>query len=296
MLSHLHDNPEYAYEYFCQHKDKRDSFISACQKVFNVQQGPGSITFEWNVSGETGTATTRWEMLESETASTVAPGPKKRRKTAELPAEQNPFLYSSITFDGSQTGLADLARKAQLIGSQETILALKVFLVNLRRDSNDEARFEQQVRELCFLSGVSSTPLSTKLRHLKETIEFHEMKGTLSKCLQRFYLADLAGAYLKEQANSIAKSASATKFVRGIVPYFVDTLFPETANFALAYATSTEGDIRKKAVKKFMNWKSIGGLWLQFSLRFGAGVLLILPDNLTDARLVPFTLAHNSAV
>ncbi|KAK5220802.1 hypothetical protein LTR47_011151, partial [Exophiala xenobiotica] len=197
-------------------------------------------------------------MLESETPSTVAPGPKKRRKTAELPAEQNPFLYSSITFDGSQTGLADLARKVQLIGSQETILALRVFLVNLRRDSNDEARFARQVRERCFLSGVSSTPLSTKLRHLKETIEFHEMKGTLSKCLQRFYLADLAGAYLKEQANSIAKSASATKFVRGIVPYFVDTLFPETANFALADATSTEGDIRKKAVKKFMNWKSIG--------------------------------------
>jgi hypothetical protein len=229
-------------------------------------------------------------MLESETPSTVAPRPKKRRKRAEPPAEQSPFLCSTITLDGSQTGLAGLARKAQLIGSQETILALRIILVNLRRESKDEVRLAGQVRGRCFLSGVSSTPLSRKLRDLKETIEFHGMKGTLSKCLQRFYLADLAGEYLKEQANSIAKSASATKFVRGIVPYFVDTLFPETANSALADATSTEEGIRDKAVKRFMNWKSIGGVWLQFCLRFGAGVLLILPDNLTDARLVPFTL------
>ncbi|KAK5400813.1 hypothetical protein LTR06_011234 [Exophiala xenobiotica] len=96
-----------------------------------------------NTPKETGSATTRGELLESETQSTVAPRPKKRRNRAELPAEQNPFLCSTITLDGSQTGLAGLARKAQLIGSQGTILALRIFLVNLRCDSNGDARLAQ---------------------------------------------------------------------------------------------------------------------------------------------------------
>ena len=239
-------------------------------------------------------------MNESEELSAAAPRPNKRRKGAELLAEQNPTSHSTIAVDGSQTRLAGLASEARMIGSHETILALRIFLEKLRHDSDDEGQLGRQVREPCFLGRVSSTRLPRKLHNLKEMIEFHEMKGTLPKCLRRFYLADLAEEYWKAQAKSIAKLASPTrrparKFVRNIVPHFVDSLFPDTINFAKADATSKEKDIRKKAVQKFMNWKRTGGVWLQFSLRFGAGVLLILPDDLGDERLVSHCLhtAHD---
>jgi hypothetical protein len=39
---------------------------------------------------------------------------------------------------------------------------------------------------------------------------------------------------------------------------------------------------------------SAGGVWLQFSLRFGSGVLFILPDDLSDEKKVSLTLPYST--
>jgi hypothetical protein len=80
------------------------------------------------------------------------------------------------------------------------------------------------------------------------------------------------------------KGRHAKKFVKGVVPQFVNRHFPETANFTKDSATAEQKKARERNVRKFNNWRNLGALWLRFSTRFGSGALFLLPDDLTDEK------------
>jgi hypothetical protein len=200
----------------------------------------------------------------------------------------------------SQACLDGLALKARKTGDDESIVTLKFVFAKLREGSLDDSQSDVPLSNH---PGTGDTPtMSQKLQHLKKGIELHKT-GPASKCLRRFYLAMLVDEYFKAQADAETKAAflaalsSSSKkgtiieeaasrpgprLASRVLARFIDQLFPETVSFTRDDATQQERKIRKQMVSKFQKWKMLGKAWEKLMARFGAGTLLILPDDLSD--------------
>jgi len=72
----------------------------------------------------------------------------------------------------------------------------------------------------------------------------------------------------------------------GIQNSFVDLLFPETVTTCRSLTTEDKAKQelqRKAAVQKIQNWWKCGKPW---SKRFGKGILLMLPKDISDVKSV----------
>jgi hypothetical protein len=119
----------------------------------------------------------------------------------------------------------------------------------------------------------------------------------------KFYLAMLVDEYFKAQADAKTKAAfiailliviqkgtsieeaasrPGPRLASRVLARFIDQLFPETVSFTRDDATQQERKIRKQMISKFQKWKKLGKVWGKLMARFGAGTLLIMPDNLSD--------------
>jgi len=92
----------------------------------------------------------------------------------------------------------------------------------------------------------------------RKTIEFHKTNDILSKYLKQFYLAKLTDQYFRAQDHTKEKIVSekgrhAKKFVKKIIPQFVNRLFPKTANFTKDSATAEQKKARERNIRKFNN-------------------------------------------
>ena len=208
--------------------------------------------------------------------------------------EDDPSILQVST---SQERLNNLVCKARKIGDYESIVTLKYILAELRGTSFGNS---QSGVPLSNDPGTDHVPtLSRKLQNLKKGIELHK-----NGPMRRFYLATLADEYFKAQADAEKKANYLTavsgpqprrrnvireatgrpgkRLASGVLAQFLDHLFPGTVGLTSGATSEPERKLRMKLVKKFDGWKKVGKKWTMLMLRFGAGTLLILPNDLSD--------------
>jgi hypothetical protein len=101
----------------------------------------------------------------------------------------------------------------------------------------------------------------------------HElMENNIGK---RVRLAELFNAYtVEEQAAGVSQGS--------LINNFIDLLFPQTMNTTGQRASQSQREARKAAEKIFKRWIRLGERCAALIGRFGLGILVILPEDITD--------------
>jgi hypothetical protein len=95
------------------------------------------------------------------------------------------------------------------------------------------------------------------------------------KIRKRALLAELFSTYkAREQTANIPQGS--------LINDFVDLLFPETINNPSQRALQRQRKARKEAKMTFKSWIQLGEPWAALIDRFGLGILVLIPKDLTD--------------
>jgi hypothetical protein len=141
-------------------------------------------------------------------------------------------------------------------------------------------------------SGVtvlSATPPDARIKELGSSIardeeeqEQFQTAASVSQLRKRVHLSELIGRYIKETKARGDESRSIKRKLVGrpsVHDRFVDILFPETVEWK---NKDMQNNPREKAKTTFKYWIQLGEPLAKMAQRFGVGILLRLPTNLTD--------------
>jgi hypothetical protein len=144
------------------------------------------------------------------------------------------------------------------------------------------------------LSTISSDLRLTQLRYLiKNWVSLERsLKATqvVVRVSKRVHLVELVSKFMEERE---ARKSMTKRKRGGPSPNerFTDLLFPETIGYKQAHKPKTrransneKGDNpRERAKRTFEYWIRLGLPLMRMAQRFGIGILLLLPEDLTDA-------------
>lgn len=167
---------------------------------------------------------------------------------------------------------------------------------------------------------LSPPSLTSKFRHLKRFLEVTDAGEHLSKLRKRVTLARFYDRYMNAMANSrnflslVQKEKLPTNILAGarsderVLLYdlpvkrrgrptnlvhqrIIDLMFSNTilgsenVNTEEGRAIRAEKNLNRKAAsRKILNWKANGRPWSELVKRFGLGILLLLPTDLSDEK------------
>jgi hypothetical protein len=167
---------------------------------------------------------------------------------------------------------------------------------------------------------LSRPPLTSKFRRLKRFLEVTGAGEYLSKLRKRVALARFYNRYMNAMANShnflslVQKEKLPTNILAGarndervllydlpvkrrgrptnlVYQRIIDLMFSNTilgnenVNTEEGRAIRAEKNLNGKAAsRKILNWKANGRPWSELVKRFGLGILLLLPTNLSDEK------------
>ena len=96
-----------------------------------------------------------------------------------------------------------------------------------------------------------------------------------NKICKRAHLVEMYNAYtVREQAAGVSKGS--------LINNFVDLLFPQTMNAVDQRASQSQREARKAAENTFKHWIRLGERCAALINRFGLGILVVLPEDITD--------------
>jgi hypothetical protein len=192
-----------------------------------------------------------------------------------------------------------LIDKANKIGDITAIMKLKSHLSQLRGGATNYGKnITNESSATLPRKSYEALELAEKLRVLKTNLELHATDEQLSRTFLRLQRAELVSLYLKAQANAKAKAKQLTRTKKhkaveratgraakrvaaAVLADFIDMLFPETIIFAEG-PTEEQMTIRNAAVQEFNNWRKLGKPFHSLITRFGLGIILLLPDDLSN--------------
>jgi len=134
---------------------------------------------------------------------------------------------------------------------------------------------------------------------LRMRLERHFISEKMYRIRNRIDLADFRNAYMVAQNNpdtflqhsakeifgkggcAVARTGRKSSIVK---QRLVDILFSESPLFKLAKGTANEEEVRKSANQLVEDWRRGSKPWSEIIRRFGYGILLFVPSELTDER------------
>ena len=204
-----------------------------------------------------------------------------------------------------------LVHKRGLIGGIKVMRDLRQTLFRLRSRSSQDLLSPSCVTSTPYIGASFNTPLSLQtaqmLSMLRNELELTEIGEQLYRFRKRlaqsqfFEFYELAQKhpepYLEVSSvtteppsrNMISKQASRLK--SRVLNRIVDLMFPNTA-YTDEDTVTAEGSFgqmqrqrqRAAAVKRVQDWRRNGRPWSAMIQRFGEGILLLLPNNLSDEK------------
>jgi hypothetical protein len=110
---------------------------------------------------------------------------------------------------------------------------------------------------------------------LREKLDQISAELLYSNIYKRAHLAELFNAYtVREQAAGVSQGS--------LINDFVDLLFPQTMNTSDRRASQSQREARKAAENTFKRWIRLDERCAALIDRFGLGILVILPEDITD--------------
>jgi hypothetical protein len=175
--------------------------------------------------------------------------------------------------------------KLQKIAGQETLTNFWYSLCLIRRSIFGcvQGNIDDDPRQPVI--SPEDTEICQKLDKLQRCIRRASPCILISTALERLYLAQVVSLY--NEATAKRKHAGQAS-ERSLVDLFVTILFPEEAQNTTKNASQKA---RKKAKKKFNNYLEVAKPWARLVERFGAGILFLIPRNLTNEEWV-FSLSN----
>ncbi|KAJ9606048.1 hypothetical protein H2204_015733, partial [Knufia peltigerae] len=84
---------------------------------------------------------------------------------------------------------------------------------------------------------------------------------------------------------STGRDARNSQHKRAAMDHFVNILFPSALPSSKAKRAARKGGMvtRYAAARKIQNWRATGQPWANIITRFGKGMLLLIPDEVSDA-------------
>jgi hypothetical protein len=144
-----------------------------------------------------------------------------------------------------------------------------------QRESFDTAKTsDQRLREL-----------RDHIKRDEETKKSHKVLSRKSLVSERLHLAELTGRYIKEKEawKTASKKRRKPNEIRlSPTDRFVNVFFPETMMYKGEHISQEKKKKWNAAKEKFWRWIRSGEPWAGMAQRFGYGILLPLPDELSN--------------
>jgi hypothetical protein len=132
------------------------------------------------------------------------------------------------------------------------------------------------------------------LRELKDyIIRDEETKKSLkvwtrkAKVSERLHLAALIGRFIEERdawKTAPKKRRKPNEIRLSPIDRFVNVLFPETMQYKGEHISQEKKEKRRAAKEKFERWIRRGEPWARMVQCFGYGIILRVPDKLSDEK------------
>jgi hypothetical protein len=267
----------------------------------------------WDRSPHDGVA-----ILNGERSSTAIPKPtsrgEKRRLKQSRKLMPNEVMSTGLDKPEMDDSISDPAPAAAILEKVDRIGEIDV-LEGLR-DTISDLRTGADGDGLCSHGGINqiipnhleNQPASTqKLWLLKEELNLNGLDGRIHRFRKRLGLAEFFDTYVvcalryvetKRTAatEQVAKNLRRRRDVktnpgarnshpdRSVLSHFVDLLFPNTTVSGKGKRVGRKkGELtRKAATRKIQNWRKTGKLWAHLMARFGKGILLLMPKEISD--------------
>jgi hypothetical protein len=130
------------------------------------------------------------------------------------------------------------------------------------------------------------------LRELRDYIERDEetkrslkVSSRKAQVSERLHLAELIGRFIKERdawKTAPKKRRKPNEIRLSPMDRFVNDLFPETITYKGEHISQEKKEKRQAAKDKFERWIRLGEPWARMVQRFGYGILLLVPHNLSN--------------
>jgi hypothetical protein len=250
---------------------------------------------------------------DGEQSSTAIPKPtsrgEKRRLKQLIPNEvmstdlDRPEMDGLISDPAPDTAILE---KIDRIGEIDVLEGLRDMISDLRTGADRD--------RLCFYKGqiipnrLEDQPASTqKLWLLKEELNLNELDKKIHRFRKRLSLVEFFNTYddcalqYAETKRTAATEQVAKKPRRGrnvkanpgarnshggrsVQSHFVDILFPNTTASGKGERVGRKkGELtRRAATRKMQNWRKTGEPWACLVARFGKGILLLMPKEISD--------------
>ena len=222
--------------------------------------------------------------------------PEKACGSRKSPTEHNPSAEHTIAFADLP---ADLRAKAQMIGDIKTrgvawhfFHYIDSWFSGPTNGSNAEPNPDDYV--------PSTSSLDQRLRELKVGIITQEKTAKsiknmkiVARVFRRVYVAELAHRYKEETAAREAERKKGRKDnlpVLSVKNRYTNLLFPEAIKTCGVKKQSKKKgkkkkiDPRKQAKGKLEYWLKLGRLLDKLAQRYGIGIILLLPNKLTEKK------------
>jgi hypothetical protein len=260
----------------------------------------------------------RVAILNGERPSTAIPKPTSRGEERRL--KQLRKLISnevmSTGFDRPEVdGLiidpapaAAILEKVERIGEIDVLEGLRDTISDLRTGADGDGLCSHEGINQIIPNHLENQPVSTqKLWLLKEELNLNELDKQIHRFRKRLGLAEFFSTYdvcalrYAETKRTAATEQVAKKLRRGydvktnlgarnsyrdrsVLSHFVDLLFPNTIVSGKGERVGQKkGKLtRRAATRKIQNWRKTGKPWAHLIARFGKGILLLMPKEISD--------------
>lgn len=203
---------------------------------------------------------------------------------------------------------ADMLQTIDRIGGIQVLEGLKDTIAELTvRAQQDGQNFNEQCSQSIPKHLTDQPESMRKLWLLKEELILTEANEQIYRLRKRLTLAEFSHAYdacalryMDVKSNpqrprsrpgqrapkmSTGRDARNSQHKRAAMDHFVNILFPSALPSSKAKRAARKGGMvtRYAAARKIQNWRATGQPWANIITRFGKGMLLLIPDEVSDA-------------
>jgi hypothetical protein len=203
---------------------------------------------------------------------------------------------------------AAILEKVDRIGEIDVLEGLRDTISELRTGADEDGLCSHEGINQIIPNHLENQPASTqKLWLLKEELNLNELDKQIHRFRKRLGLAEFFNTYIVCALRYVeTKRTAAIKQVaknlrrrrdmktnpgarnshpdRSVLSHFVDLLFPNTTISGKGKRVGRKkGELtRGAATRKIQNWRKTGKLWGHLIARFGKGILLLMPKEISD--------------
>ena len=260
----------------------------------------------------------RVAILNGEQSSTAIPKPTSRGEKRRL-KQLRKLISNEVMSTGFERPEMDdlisdpapaaaILEKVDRIGEIDVLEGLRDTISDLRTGADGDGLCSHEGINQIIPNHLENQPASTqKLWLLKEELNLNKLDKQIHRLRKRLGLAEFFNTYVVCALRYVeTKRTAATEQVaknlrrgrnvktnpgarnshcdRSVLCHFVDLLFPNTTVSGKGKRVGRKkGELtRRAATRKVQNWRKAGKLWAHLIARFGKGILLLMPKEISD--------------